>query len=63
MAFIKGIKDIFVPEKEIIQSIEGHEEKTEVNLNEGTDSEYIIYIDETRYKMTNGERCRHYYDT
>ena len=35
MAFMKGIKDMFVPEKEIIQSIEGQDEKTDVNLNEG----------------------------
>ena len=55
MAFMKGIKDMFVPEKEIIQSIEGQDEETDVNLNEGTNSEYIIYVDETRYKMINGE--------
>jgi len=55
LAFIKGIKDIFVPEKEIIQSIEGHDEAANVNLNEGTNSEYIIYVDETRYKMIRGK--------
>lgn len=54
-ALIKGIKDLFVPEKEIIQGIEGQDEETEVTLNEGADSEYVIYIDETRYKMVNGE--------
>lgn len=54
-AFIKQIKDMFVPEKEIIQSIEGHEEETDVNLQEGKDSEYIIYIDEERYKLVEGE--------
>lgn len=54
-AFIKQIKDIFVPEKEIIQSIEGSEEETDVNLQEGKDSEYIIYIDEERYKLVKGE--------
>ncbi|MFD1927917.1 hypothetical protein ACFSFY_07595 [Sporosarcina siberiensis] len=55
MAFVKGIKDMFVPEKEIIQNIEGTDEPTDVNLNEGKDSEYVIYIDETRYKMIPGE--------
>ncbi|MCM3744477.1 hypothetical protein M3193_10000 [Sporosarcina luteola] len=55
MALIKGIKDMFVPEKEIIQSIEGQDEPTEVYLNEGKDSEYIIYVDESRYKMIKGE--------
>lgn len=55
MAFIKGIKEMFVPEKEINQSIEGQDEATNVHLNEGTNSEYIIYVDETRYKMINGK--------
>lgn len=54
LALIKNIKDMFAPEKEIIQSIEGHDEPTNVHLNEGKDSEYIIYIDETRYKMVKG---------
>jgi len=55
LALIKGIKDMFAPEKEIIQNIEGQDEPTEVHLNEGMDSEYIIYIDESRYKMIKGE--------
>jgi len=42
MAFVKGIKDIFVQEKEIIQNIEGQDEPTDVSLNEGEDSEYVI---------------------
>lgn len=54
-AFMKGIKDLFVPEKEIIQSIEGQDEETDVHLNEGTNADYVIYLDETRYKMMNGE--------
>lgn len=55
LALIKGVKDMFVPEKEIIQSIEGQDEPTEVHLNEGKGSEYIIYVDESRYKMSKGE--------
>ena len=55
MAFMKGIKDIFVPAKEITQSIEGQDEQTDVHLNEGTNSDYVIYLDETRYKMMNGK--------
>ncbi|WP_432363139.1 hypothetical protein [Sporosarcina sp. UB5] len=55
LALIKGIKDMFAPEKEIIQSIEGQDEPTEVHLNEGRNSEYIIYVDESRYKMIKGE--------
>ncbi|MDN4606282.1 hypothetical protein [Sporosarcina highlanderae] len=54
LALIKGIKDMFAPEKEIIQSIEGQDEPTKVQLNEGKDSEYIIYVDQTRYKMVKG---------
>jgi predicted small secreted protein len=54
-AFVKEIKEMFVPEKQIIQNIEGTDEETEVQLNEGKDSEYIIYVDETRYELKNGE--------
>lgn len=57
MALIKSIQDMFVPEKEINQGIEGQEENTEVHLNEGKDAEYVIYIDETRYKMMRGEHA------
>lgn len=55
MAFIKQIKDMFVPEKEIIQSIEGTEEPTDVVLQEGKDADYVIYIDEERYKLMQEE--------
>lgn len=55
MAFIKSIKELFVPEKSLIQNIEGQDEETDVHLNEGTNAEYIIYVDETRYKMINSE--------
>ena len=57
MAIIKSIQDMFVPKKEINQGIEGQEENTEVHLNEGKDAEYVIYIDETRYKMVRGEHA------
>lgn len=55
MAFVKGVKDMFVSEKEITQNLEGQDEVTDVTLNEGKDSEYVIYIDETRYKMIPGD--------
>src|SRR5690606_12903964 len=51
MALIDRIKEMFVPEKEVVQSIEGMDEETNVQLNEGKDAEYVIYIDEERYKM------------
>lgn len=55
MALIDRIKEMFVPEKEMIQSIEGMDEETNVQLNEGKDAEYVIYIDEERYKMIKGQ--------
>ncbi|WP_342514055.1 hypothetical protein MKY34_04645 [Sporosarcina sp. FSL K6-1522] len=57
MAFVKSMKELFVPEKALIQSIEGQDEETDVHLNEGTNAEYIIYVDETRYKMIKGEKA------
>ncbi|MEK4484081.1 hypothetical protein MHH81_00580 [Psychrobacillus sp. FSL H8-0484] len=55
MSFIQQMKDIFIPEKQITQSIEGTEEITEVVLQEGKDTEYVIYIDEERYKLVQGK--------
>lgn len=57
LALMKSVKDMFVPEKEVIQNLEGQEEPTNVTLNEGTDSNYIMYVDETRYKMIKGEEA------
>lgn len=48
-------KESSPPNKEITQSIEGEDEQTEVTKNEGTNVDYIIYVDEERYKMTKGE--------
>ncbi|WP_342599667.1 hypothetical protein MHB48_00580 [Psychrobacillus sp. FSL H8-0483] len=55
VSFIQQMKDIFIPEKQITQSIEGTEEITAVVLQEGKDAEYVIYIDEERYKLIKGE--------
>jgi hypothetical protein len=54
-AIIDQVKILFEPEKEIVQSIEGMEEEGTVNLNEGTESEYVIYVDEERYTFTKSE--------
>lgn len=54
-AFMSKVKDVFVPKKEISQSIEGQDEITDVTLHEGENVEYIIYIDESRYKMEKGK--------
>lgn len=48
-------KDFFEPEKEITQSIEGQNEQIDVSLQEGTNANYIIYLDESRYKIVKGE--------
>lgn len=55
LALIDRIKEMFEPEKQVIQSIEGTDEKNDVQLNEGKNSDYVIYIDEERYKMVKGE--------
>jgi hypothetical protein len=55
LALVDRIKELFESEKGVVQSIEGTDEKNEVQLNEGKNAEYVIYIDEERYKMTRGE--------
>lgn len=54
-AVVEKGKDLSAPQKEVVQNIEGQEETLNVNLNEGKDSDYIIYVDEERYTMTEGE--------
>ncbi|NLO81962.1 MAG: hypothetical protein GX094_02755 [Clostridiales bacterium] len=48
-AAVARIKDLLLPEKNIVQDIEGQKEDTRVNLKEG--SGYVIYIDENNYQM------------
>lgn len=48
-AFVEQIKQYFEPEKNVVTEIEGHPEEQEVILHEKAD--YVIYIDEERYKM------------
>lgn len=55
IAIKKEMKDIFSPEKVVKQSIEGMDEEIQMKLNEGNRSEYVMYIDEERYKLTHGE--------
>ncbi|MFE8697505.1 hypothetical protein ACFYKT_14270 [Cytobacillus sp. FJAT-53684] len=54
-ALMDQVKVMFEPKKEIVQSIEGMEEEGTVNLHEGSEAEYIIYIDEERYIFTKSE--------
>jgi len=48
-AAVAKIKEILAPEKVIVQDIEGQKEDTKVNLNEGPG--YVIYVDESMYKL------------
>ncbi|MDI7742312.1 hypothetical protein QMK38_09890 [Lysinibacillus fusiformis] len=48
-AFVERLKQYFEPEKNVVTEIEGHPEEQEVILHERAD--YVIYIDEERYKM------------
>lgn len=52
---INQIKETFTPKKEITEEIEGNKEKTEVQLKQSKKSNYIIYIDEERYKFIEGK--------
>ena len=54
---IKQTKNLFIleEEKKIVQSIEGSKEDITVVLQEGNNAEYVIYIDEERYKFVKGE--------
>lgn len=52
-AVVIEMKELFIPEKQVIQNIEGIDEEVEVQLNEGKNAEYVIYVDETRYKLTS----------
>jgi hypothetical protein len=54
-ALVDKVKSMFEPEKDVKQSIEGTEEETNLQLNEGKESEYIIYVDEERYVMKKTE--------
>lgn len=51
-AIMNQIKEMFVPEKEVIQEMEGNEEEVNLILHEGTD--YVIYVDEDFYRYEKG---------
>lgn len=52
-AFMTEMKELFIPKKQVMQNIEGVDEEVEVELNEGKNADYVIYVDETRYKLTS----------
>ncbi|WP_163195792.1 hypothetical protein [Clostridium thermarum] len=51
-AAVDKIKELFVPQKTIEQSLEGDTEETKVDL-EVSPQKYIIYIDKERYELKN----------
>ncbi|WP_404450977.1 hypothetical protein LG329_11580 [Virgibacillus necropolis] len=50
-----NLNEMFKPEKEISLEIEGQTEKTDVSLETNEEHRYIIYVDESRYKMERNE--------
>lgn len=53
-AFISHVKDLFVPEKVVVDELEGMEEESNVSLQEGK-SGYVIYFDKEMYSMIQVE--------
>lgn len=50
-AAFKKVKEIFLPEKTIVEELEGHKEKSKVSLHESQKANYVIYFDKERYYM------------
>ena len=55
-ALIHQIKEMFASQKQITQEIEGNQEKTNVQLQTPSKSNYIIYVDQERYQFIEGEK-------
>ncbi len=53
-AAVDKIKEMFVPEKKIIEEIEGTKEENNAVLQEGSVG-YVIYFDQERYKMDKNQ--------
>ncbi|EEG76361.1 hypothetical protein [Dethiobacter alkaliphilus] len=54
-ALINQVREMFQPERDIVQTIEGQQEDTNLQLNEGSESAYVIYVDEERYQLVGGD--------
>lgn len=50
-AAVKSVMNFFIPQKTIVEELEGDKENTEVELSE-MDAGYIIYLDKERYDIT-----------
>lgn len=55
LALVNRIREMFEPKKNITQDIEGNKEEQNVQLNEGRDAEYVIYVDQDRYRFEKGQ--------
>ncbi|MGJ9458313.1 hypothetical protein [Oceanobacillus sp. CF4.6] len=54
-AMFHGLKDMFIEEKQEEIELEGQKEDTNVQLETNEELRYVIYVDEDRYKMVEGE--------
>ncbi|MBP2076354.1 hypothetical protein [Oceanobacillus polygoni] len=54
-AMFQNLKEMFVDEKQEEIELEGQKEETNVQLETNEELRYIIYVDEERYKMVEGE--------
>lgn len=54
-ALIQNLKDMFVEEKDVELDIEGQKESTHVELEANEELRYVIYVDQSRYKLVEGE--------
>jgi hypothetical protein len=54
-AMIQDIKELFVEEKNQEIELEGHKEEMKTQLETNEELRYIIYIDEDRYKLIEGQ--------
>lgn len=54
-ALIQNLKDMFVEEKDVELHIEGKKEPTHVELEANENLRYVIYVDQSRYKLLEGE--------
>lgn len=54
-AMINNLRDMFVNKKEVEIDIEGEKEQSHVELKTNEELNYIIYVDEERYKLIEGE--------
>ncbi|SHG01243.1 hypothetical protein [Ornithinibacillus halophilus] len=55
LAMMQSIREIFVEEKKQIVELEGNKEVRDVHLNKNYQLEYVLYVDESYYKVIEQE--------